>query len=44
MQQLISEEFHLQRTILSKYYQYSLLNIITGIGKLFKTTCIMQKL
>jgi hypothetical protein len=42
-QQLISEEFHLHRIILFKYYQYSLLNIITGTGKLFKTPYIMQK-
>jgi hypothetical protein len=43
-QQLISEEFHLQRIILFKYCQYSLLNIITGTGKLFMTAHIMQTL
>ena len=43
-QPLISEESHLQRIVLFKYCQYSLLYIFTGTGKFFKAEHIMQKI
>jgi len=44
MQQFTSEEFHLLRIKLFQNCQYSLLNVNTGTGKLFKTAHIMPKL